>query len=232
MNELVLLPSTYVETRTALHAVAAYVVAPARKTHTGHIGLRPVGLGIGTPPFDDGTAIVIEGERLRHVPSNDEVPLTTLRAAATFVDIELSADPGVGTDLPRYAPDEVLRVDPVASLALGTWFAFGARVIDRLQRESSPGCFSQSQLWPEHFDLGTTAEPKELRINVGFSPGDDFSDDPYLYIGPHDTSVLNDPFWNAPFGAALPYASLLSSTNPRQTALEFVRAGFRLLAGR
>ena len=43
--------------------------------------------------------------------------------------------------------------------------------------------------------------PGGAGLNVGFSPGDTFSDEPYAYVGPHDMAGRDDPFWNAPFGA-------------------------------
>ncbi len=56
---------------------------------------------------------------------------------------------------------------------------------------------SAAWLWPEHFDLGITAQA----INYGASPGDARFTDPYIYVGPHDGAPLGEPeFWNAPFG--------------------------------
>ena len=42
------------------------------------------------------------------------------------------------------------------------------------------------------------------QVNLGFSPGDAFSDDPYVYVGPWGPARPGDDgYWNAPFGAAL-----------------------------
>jgi len=51
------------------------------------------------------------------------------------------------------------------------------------------------QLWPEHFDLGSTLG----EINFGFSPGDDAISHPYAYVGPW--TPKEGSFWNQPFGA-------------------------------
>src|SRR4051794_17754545 len=116
------LPAEFGTTRDALHALACYVVSPARKARTGRIGLRSVGDGFGTPPFDDGSRIVVNRNTLS-VEHGDEVVITTLRAAASFLGVELTADPGVGADLPPFEPDVALDVDTDASLRLGHWYA-------------------------------------------------------------------------------------------------------------
>src|SRR5688572_24622603 len=94
MNSLNPPPPTLVDTREALRALACYAISPARKARTGRIGLRPTGEGIATPHFDDGTRIAVHGDRLLIEPGHD-VPISTLRAAAEVVGIELSPDPGV-----------------------------------------------------------------------------------------------------------------------------------------
>ena len=84
------------------------------------------------------------------------------------------------------------------------------------------------QLWPEHFDLAIDgARPGAVRANVGVSPGDSFHDDPYLYIGPWEPQ--DGPFWNAPFGAYLPYAEIVQSDQQRALALSFVNRGLARL---
>lgn len=219
------LPDAFAATRESLRAVACYVISPARKARTGRIGLRPFGEGFGTPAFDDGSRIVVRGDQLAFDPG-DATTITTIRAGAAFVGVELSADPGVGHDLPPYAPDDELRVDRDASLALGGWYRFGQRVLEALTAGRPPETVSEAQLWPEHFDLAVTLElAGATMVNVGFSPGDAFSVEPYVYVGPHDTSGLDDPYWNAPFGAFCSYAALASE----DTALAFVTDGLARL---
>lgn len=221
------LPPEFASTRESLRALACYVVSPARKARTGRIGLRPVGEGFGTPPFDDGTRIVVRGDHLARDPGGS-TPITTLRAGAEFLGVELSPDPGVGHDLPPFAPDDDLAVDRTSSLLLGAWYALGQQVLDDLTETRPAGSVSDAQLWPEHFDLAVTVDVDgSAKANVGFSPGDSFSDQPYAYVGPHDTAGLDGPYWNAPFGAYLRYPDIASA----QAALAFIAEGLGRLGG-
>ena len=129
------LPPTFAATRDGLHRLACYVMAPARMARTGRIGLRATGDGFGTPPFDDGTRIVVRGAHL--VAGARAASITTLRDGAALVGIELSADPGVGTTLPPFEPDTDLSVDAAASVALGRWFAFGDAALARLPADGA-----------------------------------------------------------------------------------------------
>jgi hypothetical protein len=94
--------------------------------------------------------------------------------------IELSADPGVGRELPPFAPDAELAVHKEASLALGRLYALGAVVVAKLERVLGPAdSMTEPQLWPEHFDLATVVVlENEAMANIGFSPGDRFSSEP------------------------------------------------------
>ena len=221
------LPASFAATRESLRALACYVIAPARKSRNGRIGLRATGIGFGTPRFDDGTRITVSGDLLAIDPG-DRIPITTLRAAAKFIDISLTSDPGVGTDLPPYAPDDDLMVDVHASRALGAWYTFADRVLRDLA--ATEPTISEAQLWPEHFDLATQLDlDRGTKVNVGFSPGDHFCDDPYVYVGPPDVIRLSDAFWNAPFGALLGYDELTSTTSPENQARAFLAKGLDLL---
>lgn len=224
------LPTSFASTRESLRALACYVISPARKARTGRIGLRPTGDGFGTPPFEDGSRLRVSGDQLVQDPKG-AVTISTLPAAAAFVGVELSADPGVGHDLPPYEPGGTLVVDRDASLVLGTWYAFSQQVLDELRNAWSAGTIGEAQLWPEHFDLAVTIELAEAaKVNVGFSPGDSFSSEPYAYVGPHHTEGLLGPFWNAPFGAYLPYGPLRAAEDSAALALGFVMEGLTALS--
>jgi hypothetical protein len=224
------LPATFSATRAGLHALACYVISPMRKARTGRIGLRPTGDGFGTPLFDDGTRVLVRGDRLVHEPHGD-IEITTVTAAAEWLGVARSADPGVGDDLPPFRPDEQLAVNAVASFALGAWYGFGAAVLDSLPAALSDADLGEAQLWPEHFDLAVVATTSSGReANVGFSPGDAWSDEPYVYVGPYDTSDLEVDAWNAPFGATLGYGSLVGSTEPRAAVIDFVASRLALLS--
>jgi hypothetical protein len=93
------------------------------------------------------------------------------------------------------------------------------------------------QLWPEHFDLGCNVEG----VNFGCSPGDAGHAEPYVYVGPWDRTGLSGDYWNAPFGAELPYAALLARADSsgdtpgppsqRLAALTFLRHGAAVSRG-
>jgi hypothetical protein len=222
------LPPTFAATRESLRSLACYAVSPARKARTGRIGLRAFGGGFATPPFADGTRYAVQGDELSRGPG-DPTPITTVSAAATFLGIEASVDPGVGRDLPRFAPNADLAVDAAASLALGSWYAYAQRVVERVAAlvAGEGATAGEAQLWPEHFDLAATiALPDDGGdVNVGFSPGDAFHGEPYVYVGPHDAIGLVGDFWNAPFGAYLPYDLLAAGADAEASALAFVAEG-------
>lgn len=221
------LPAGFAESREASHRVAAHVLAPARKAATGRIGLRATGGGFGTPVFGDAERLRVEGASLVREVAGDarSTSITSLRAAAAFAGVTLSSDPGIGSDPPPLGDaDAPLPVSAAAGAALGAWFAFSASVLgelrDGLNGEGRP-C-SEVQLWPEHFDLGCNIDG----VNFGCSPGDGPAGEPYVYVGPWNTDGFPDGgFWNASFGAVLPYAELLALDDQRAGALGFLRRG-------
>jgi hypothetical protein len=224
------LDEAFSSTRESLRTVACYVLAPACRARTGHIWLVPTPYGFGTPPLGDGARLIVRGDRLFDA-DGASIALTTIRAAATFARVELGADPGIGHDLPPYAPDTPLRVDAAASVALGTWYAFGKSVFESLFR-ADPQTRAIPRLWPEHFDLAVTFYLNgRVAVNVGFSPGDALDDEPYVYVAPHDLTHLNGVFWNAPFGATLRYRDI-QTRDPENAALKFIQAGLHRAAGR
>jgi hypothetical protein len=200
------LPPSYAGTRAALHAVAEHVLAVARHSATGRIGLQPAPGGFATPEFD-GTVLRVDGDELVVVDGGSErrVPLTTLGAAADAVGIAPGADTGVFARVTPADPATVLGVDRAGALALAAWFAAVDDALAQLAAAHVDQSPSAAQLWPEHFDLALTM----AEVNYGGSPGDDFSPDPYAYVGPWQART--GPFWNAPFGAVRPAAELASA---------------------
>ena len=179
---------SFVATREALHRLACYVIAPARLARAGEIGLVATAGGFGTPPLPDGTAITVDGAEL--VDGDRRSPITTLRDAAAFVGVGLTATPDVGSDLPPFDPDAPLEVDEAAAHSLGEWFALATTVLTGLTVPS--GTVDAPTLWPEHFDLAVTVMlPGDVGVNVGFSAGDATSAEPYAYVGPWDRTGLD-----------------------------------------
>ena len=224
------LPDGYAETRSALHRLAAHVLAPARKAATGRIGLRATPGGFGTPVFGTGDRLRVEGASLVRERNGEvsSIATTSLAAAAAFAGAELSPDPGIGSDPPPLGdPEAPLPISRAAALALAAWFGFSAGLLEEFRREldASGHACSEVQLWPEHFDLGCNIEG----VNFGCSPGDSHATEPYVYVGPWNTDGLPDGgFWNASFGAVLPYRDLLAATDGREAALSFLRRGAEL----
>ena len=217
------LPATYAETRTALHALAEQVLCVARHGSAGRVGMVAALDGVATPPFGPTErTVAIEADELvdRDRHGERRAPISTVRAAAEF----LGVSPGVPGSLwsPQTAVDldAPLAVDSEAVAALADWYGFVSAALDGLRQAGAP--LDQLTLWPEGFDLATTGGA----VNYGGSPGDRYLDGPYLYVGPFERSfpAADPPYWNAAFGAALPYDRIGSFDE----AVAFLVRGYHL----
>jgi hypothetical protein len=232
------LPPTVIETRLALHQLAAHVLARRRHAFTRRFGLRAAPGGVATPAFGDDVEVVRTSGRhlvVERAGAALASPVTTLAAAAQLVGVDLTLDFAVGDDTPAMGdPEELLAVDDDAARALADWWAFGTTVLDEVvatePRVTSP---TSPQLWPEHFDVGCTVTVDGgERVNLGVSPGDAYEPLPYLYVGPWSDARPGDPSaWNAPFGAVLRHADLapLPPTARHPHAVTFIRHTLTLL---
>jgi len=220
----------HVATRSAWHTLAERVLAPARHTATGHIGLRPAPGGFTTGDLGDGRSIAVAGTEIvvTSTTGTRRAPISTLGAAATFVGVAPDADTGVYTATTSADPATALRVDPRAAAALAEWFAFGADVLGAWAATHASESPSAVQLWPEHFDLGTDLGPEPGRANYGASPGDAGHELPYLYVGPWKES--DDPFWSAGTFARLDHETLTGVADPAAAAAAFFRQGHDVAA--
>ena len=219
-------------TRDDLHRIAAHVLGRRRCAVSGHFGLRVSPRGVATPAFGPepevlriaGPVLVREvGAQSRAMPMDG----ATLAELAAFGGADLDDDFSAGPDTPAVGqPDEPLRLSVPELDALFAWFDLGWRVLDAVTADSPAGR-SAVQLWPEHFDAGCTVDlGPGAGVNLGFSPGDPFSDEPYAYVGPWGPERPGDPaFWNAPFGAAVPR----SRAGGFAECVAFVRHGLELL---
>jgi hypothetical protein len=202
------LPGSFTATREALHEVAAAVVAPARKPEQ-EISLRYTRGGFGTPFFEedgrDCQVRVEHGQLIRQQGAEEK---------------------------PEPLPPQVSED---SAHALGDLYGFACSVLEELRHEQPDEDPSLVRLWPEHFDIAIElgSEAKGRRANYGASPGDADHDEPYLYVGPWDTSRAEGELWNAPSfpGAELTYSELLEAPNQRLSALEFMRERIRALGG-
>jgi len=224
-------------TRRELQRLATHVLARGRADHGGRFGLRATPSGIGTPPFGpvdtvlrlSGTVLIREHQTGDGAPA-ETIDLTgrTLAGAAGFAGVDLASTFDAGHDAPLLGdPDAPLVLDPDAAVAVLSWFAIGARVLDAVLPQLSVP--TAAQVWPEHFDLGLAAATGSGGVTIGASPGDDAVPEPYVYLAPWEAGRPGDPrFWNAPFGAAVT-RSELDAVDPVPGVVAFVRRGLELL---
>ena len=205
------LPVAFAPTRDALHALAEHVMSAAYFHATTHIGLRPTPRGFGTPVFGDRERVRVDGTGLVHEYAGAErrAEISTLRDAATFVGVPLGA-PDVYTATTAVDTDTALALDHDAVLALGDWYALGGALLHDLRTEHSDQPSTESQIWPEHFDLACEIGSADAgtRANYGASPGDAGIPEPYLYVGPWEAARRMGRLAVYPFGAALTYSEM------------------------
>ena len=132
--ELAPLPADFAATVASLHRIAETLVASARKPDN-EIALEATPGGFGTPEFEFAGArqrVRVEAaELVREVDGAEHrAPLGSLAEAGAIVADLLSA--GVELD------DSPLAVDPLASLALGALYEFGADVLAELVATAGP----------------------------------------------------------------------------------------------
>ena len=240
------LPPGFADTRRALHRVAVHVVARARQQATGRFGLRVTPGGFGTPAFGDAVerVRVSHGLLVRETAGPDGASSTAIAIAgsslldlARVAGVHLAAELDIGHDTPETGDVDVpLAIDDAAARLLGAWFSVVSEALDTVVAARPDAGASTVQLWPEHFDVAIDlafddADPATCRVNLGGSPGDDFHADPYLYVGPWTDDRPGDPsFWNAPFGAVLPYSAVATSGDPVGAASGFLLAGLDRLS--
>ncbi len=231
----------YDNTRLTLQRVATHVLARRRWVHTRRFGLRVGADGIATPMFgDDDESLRVVGATLFHERRIDGDARTTaasihgasLRALGAFADVDLGAAFSAGHDTPDVGDlDAPISLDADAVALITNWYRVGHEALDRTIAARANAAASAVQLWPEHFDLAVDLAAGRSRANLGVSPGDGFSAEPYAYVGPWDAARPGDAaYWNAPFGAVLSYAVARAAADPVQRLAEFFAKGVELLA--
>lgn len=232
------LPTGFRETRSSLHEVAFFVLAPKRFRATGKMGLRYTHGGFGTPFFGDDEQARVDGTRLVHQRDGRArvEELTTIEAAASFLDLpyeevwfEDFRDP-----LPPPDPHGALEVEEACAATIADWFGFATSVLEEFRRHGGAGDdVTRVQLWPEHFDLALEMGSQDAgaRASYGASPGDAANPEPYVYVAAWSEVDRSDPFWNDESfnGASLGYQALLDADDQRKTALDFLDAGYAAL---
>ncbi|HWF16589.1 MAG TPA: hypothetical protein VG244_10450 [Acidimicrobiales bacterium] len=220
-------------TRGDLHRLCAHVLGRRRFAVSGHFGLRAVPGGLATPAFgpEPETLRITSACLIRDVGTEARglaLAGATLAELADFAGADLDAEFSPGTDTPALGRiEEPLQMDATELDELFSWFDLGSRVLDEVTAERLGSCRQSTvQLWPEHFDVGTTLDLGD-GVNLGFSPGDAFSEDPYIYVGPVGAvRPGDDGYWNAPFGAVLPRSRVHDAAD----GLSFIRTGLERLS--
>ena len=236
------LTETFATTRDSVQRVATHVLARRRYDLCGKFGLRATPGGIGTPASGPdhevvriaGTVLIRERTGSDARTTSLDLTTATLAEAAALVSVDLTTSFEAGGDTPPTGDATApLDIDPDAAAELAEWYRFAWAVLDTTLAALEPGAEpSVAQLWPEHFDVGCDvgAAPGH-RVNLGASPGDGFSSQPYIYVGPWDTARPGDPaYWNAPFGAVLTHDELRASADPIAAARAFLLRGVTLFA--
>lgn len=178
-------PDALTATRRSLHAIAERLLAGPEHRAVNGLALRVLPGGFATA---EGRSIRVAAAELV-VDENRRVPLTgTVADVAAAAGVEDGAPVGVyhdGSDL----GDEPLVIDADSARLLTDWYVRA----DAALRAFAPG--STPILWPEHFDVAIDVGD----TTFGASPGDAFCPVPYAYVSA--TPKVDEPYWNAPFGA-------------------------------
>jgi hypothetical protein len=223
-----------IATRDALHRVAVHVIARARQQATGRFSLRVTSGGLGTPEFGPDLRrvriahdmLVVESDTLGGATfSARPIDGSSLRSLAELAGVDLDRALDVGHDTPPIGDiDSPIAVDRTAATELADWYRLVQSVLDRVAAERPAGV-TLPRLWPEHFDVAIETDARPGRgVNLGGSPGDLFSPEPYFYVGPFTKDRPGDQeFWNAPWGAMLPASAL--GDDPADDAVAFLRDG-------
>jgi hypothetical protein len=214
---------TLVRTRLSWHMLAEHVVSPARYAAVRRIGLELSSGGYATPWFaaaDGDRQVAVAGTTLSVAArtaagvSTRGREISTLRECAEFVGVAPGAPAEVYPPATPLDLDATLTVDAAAANALSYWWQQMQTALESVL--ATAGSDAGITLWPEHFDLATSFDA----VNYGASPGDDWHPAPYVYVGPH-AGPGDDPFWNAPFGAAQSWTEIQSA----DAAVDFFERG-------
>ena len=224
-----------------LHLVGVHIVARARQQATGRFSLRVTPGGFGTPEFgaDSRRVRVAHGTLIVETDAPGAASSTahaihgmSMRELADVAGVDLGAAFDVGHDTPEMGDrDGALELDRAGSGAVTEWFGIVAAALDQvLGAVPAASGASVTRLWPEHFDVAIdVGARRDVRVNLGGSPGDTFSGEPYLYVGPWTADRPGDDgFWNAPFGAVCT-RSQLDDGDRVGSAAAFLLDGLRRL---
>lgn len=179
-------------TRASLHGIAELLLAGPQYREQGTIRLRVLPGAIATIAAPDLRAdhLKVQG------PSTAvEVRGATYAELGSRLGVVAGAPEGLYEGGSGAHPSDRPELDPHTAQVLLEALDRGDQSLRRFAPDRIP------VLWPEHFDVAVTLG----EVNYGVSLGDEFLDEPYMYVGPFKPRT--GPFWNAPFGAARPLAA-------------------------
>jgi hypothetical protein len=125
-------------------------------------------------------------------------------------------------------------LDGVALSLLAAWYANASGALEETRQVLLTRGLSAPEVrcWPHHFDLDCLvhfpgADPNDVRtMGVGFSPGDEYYDEPYFYVSVHPEPAVHPvlpPFahWHGhDFTAAVATASALLAEPDQRAAVK------------
>ena len=227
------------DTRRAAHALAEHVVSAAllpRDDPHRAASRRRAGSARRCSATDervrvDGTALVHE-----RAGADRRAEITTLRGRRPSSACPLGAprrvqagDRARSRHSPRRRPRRGRSRSPTGTPS-------GVRCCTTCAPNYSDQPSTDSQIWPEHFDLACEIGDADAgtRANYGASPGDAAIPQPYLYVGPWDASRARAVLAAYPFGAALTYAEMRArrrgrSRGPASSSTTARRSPHRLI---
>jgi len=207
----------YTRTRIGLHGVAEGILAGPQHERSGTIRLRVLQGGFATVAEP---MLRVAGDHLVDATGGRVALDGSFNEVARAVGVTFTV-PGMYGDHADVQPTDPVHVDAQAAARLSAWFERGRQALTDVHPGEPP------VLWPEHFDLAVTVD----EVNLGVSPGDAFSAEPYAYVGPwsFDPALepfAGSPFWNAPFGAVCS----IDSAPTAESLTRFFRAGLAQVA--
>ncbi len=207
-------PRSLVDARLQLHHAAQLVSGVGRSygekkpddSHTALTWSQSEGALVGRTFEGCAALLALAPAELRATGRNAEskgfaLASSTLAEAEQWLVGELSARTGrdLGSSLaplhyeiPSHAVGEgaSFRFQGDSLAELGRWFANAYELLSEVRRRRPHA--TEILCWPHHFDIALLIELDRGRdvdrprtIGVGMSPGDDYADEPYLYIGPY-----------------------------------------------
>jgi hypothetical protein len=144
--------------------------------------------------------------------------------------------------LPYSVPAQPLSRDSGLA-ALSRWYGAAAEVLEGVRArygDIKPGP-GPVRCWPHHFDIALSVQLEQgagetaRSIGVGFSPGDEYYQEPYLYVSPYPSpksptlpALPPGAHWHTKdfFGAVATAQEFLALPDPRAAVLMIIEAAF------